>query len=332
MTERTKPLLSIILQFAACAVGIVIAGSFLTRFSDEIAEHSGWGRLLVGSIFLAGATSLPELSVDLNSIWINQPDLAVGDLVGSCLCNLLILAVIELFYRKTKPMISSLAGAHALSATMSILMAAIAGLGIVIRSSSQFWSIGVFPWVLAFTYVLGLRMVFYDQQKSAEAMPPQAPETMTVRRKKLLKAGMGYAAAALAILLISPYVSHSAAQLAEMTGLGQTFVGTTLVALTTSLPELIATFTALKMGSSDLALGNILGSNTFNLMLLVPLDAAYPGNLLASVKQVHAVTAFAAVIVTAVIVMGLLYRAEKHVRSSSLTPSWLSCSFLSRLG
>src|SRR5512133_2743897 len=112
----------LLVVFILCGAAIVAAGSFLTRFADAIADLTGWGRLLVGSILLAGATSLPALAVDTDAILLGQPNLAAGDLLGSCLCNLLILAVLDLSHFSRGRMLSSLASAHALSGMMTIIL------------------------------------------------------------------------------------------------------------------------------------------------------------------------------------------------------------------
>jgi cation:H+ antiporter len=122
----------------------------------------------------------------------------------------------------------------------------------------------------------------------------------------------GYVVAAVAIVVAAPFLARAADRLAELSGLGGTFVGTTLVALSTSLPELVATAAAVRMGAFDLALGNIFGSNAFNMVLLVPLDAVYPGALLAAVSPTHALTGVSTILVTAVAVMGQLYHVEKR--------------------
>jgi Sodium/calcium exchanger protein len=84
------------LQFVVSGILIMGAGTLLARFADKIPELTGLGRLLVGSVLLAGATSLPELTVDTSAVRLGLADLAVGDLLGSSLMNLMILAVLDL--------------------------------------------------------------------------------------------------------------------------------------------------------------------------------------------------------------------------------------------
>lgn len=119
---------------------------------------------------------------------------------------------------------------------------------------------------------------------------------------------------ALGLLIAAPYLAESAAGIAHFTGLGKTFIGTTMVAFSTSLPELVATVAAVRRGAFDLALGNIFGSNTFNMILLTPLDAFYKGSLLASVSPIHIVTCFSTILITSVAIMGQLYQVEKRKR------------------
>lgn len=86
------------------------------------------------------------------------------------------------------------------------------------------------------------------------------------------------------------------------------------MALTTSLPELIATLAAFRIGAPDLALGNIFGSNAFNMILFAPLDFLYSGSLFSAVRGIHAVTAFSIVTATSIAVIGQLYRKKERER------------------
>lgn len=304
-----------IIQFSIAATVIVIAGVALTWCTDTIAERTKLGRLFVGSIFLAAATSLPELTTDLNAIWLDLPDMAVGGLVGSSLFNLLILAIADLAHRTRGSLLSRISAAHALAGAVTIALTALVGLSIVYEhTGTGFVLAGMGPGVVAVfvAYSFGIRLIFYDQRASVPVDSPSSVERARERRMTLRLALVGYLLGAIVVLLTAPFLAGSAGRLADLTGLGGTFVGTTLVALSTSLPELVATTAALRMKAYDLAIGNIFGSNAFNMLLLVPLDLAFPGSLLSAVSLTHVLTCFAVILVTAVVVLGQLYRVERR--------------------
>jgi cation:H+ antiporter len=302
-----------IAQFLLAAAVIMLAGTFLTRAADTIAQQTGWGRLLIGSLFLAGATSLPELSVGIDAIRQGMPNLAVGNLVGSGLLNLLILAVLDLLHRSRQRMFSRTAAEHALSATMTSTLYILAAIGILFgrqTGSFQIAGLGVGTIAVLVAYLLGIRLVFYDQQVAfiATEEKQETPRDSGALRKAILV----YLVSAAAIVLAAPFLSAAAGRIADLSGLGKTFVGTTAVALCTSLPEIVTSYAAVRMGAFDLALGNIFGSNSFNMLLLVPLDLVQPGPLLSVVSATHAFTCLATVLITAIAVMGQLYHMERR--------------------
>jgi cation:H+ antiporter len=307
-----------ILQFLVAAGVIVAAGVVLTRCADAIAELTGLGRMLVGMVLIAAATSLPELAVDVSAMRMGIPNLGVGDLLGSSLYNLLILAVLDLLHRGRGGMLSRTSAAHALSATMSIALTAMAGMAVLLGPrwpQASFAGIGVSAWAIVVVFVLGVRIVFFDQKLAAEKLEQRRPSAeAAARRLSLSRALIGYVATAAVILVAGPYLAEAAGRIAELSGLGESFVGTAFVALSTSLPELSTSLTALRMKAYDLILGNILGSNSFNMTLFAALDLAYPGPLFAAVSPANAVTALAVVLVTTVVIAGQLYHAERRVR------------------
>jgi cation:H+ antiporter len=121
-----------------------------------------------------------------------------------------------------------------------------------------------------------------------------------------------YGLSALVIFLASPFMAGNAGKIADMTGLGRTFIGSTLVAFSTSLPEVVSTVAAVRMGAFDLAVGNIFGSNTFNMFLFVPLDFFHSGSLMGAVSKNHVLTALGVIMTTSVAVMGQLYHEERR--------------------
>jgi cation:H+ antiporter len=242
--------------------------------------------------------------------------MAVGDLMGSSLFNLLILAVADLSFKSRGQMLSRAAAAHALSGTMSIALTALAALGIAVSSkveNATVGGVGIGSLVIAAGYVLGLRLAYYDQRVAARGSEA-GQHALPIGNMTLRRAILQYVAAAAAIFAAAPFLAQAAGDLADATGLGKTFIGTTLVALSTSLPELVATLAAVRMGAFDLALGNIFGSNSFNMVLLLPLDLFHPGSLLAAASPTHAITGMCAIVVTSVAVMGQLYQVEKRTR------------------
>ena len=270
------------------------------------------GKLFVGSILLAGATSLPEFLVDVSAIKQGMPDLAVGDLLGSSLMNLLILAVADILHKNPKKMFSRASAQHALSSTISINLTVITGIFIFLGPKVKEFNIGELgfgPLLIGITYLLSLRLIYHSRPSD------DGPRENTGRKGKGLPlAIMIYLASAAVIFVAAPYLAEAAGQIAESSGLGKTFVGTTLVALCTSLPELVSTLTAVRMGAFDLAVGNIFGSNAFNMVLLVPLDFIHSGNLLASVSHSHVLSALSVILATSLVTIGQLYHQEKRVK------------------
>ena len=307
-----------LLQFLLCAAIIVVAGTFLTRFADAFAELTGLGRLVVGSVLLAGATSLPELTVDISAVRLGAADLAVGDLMGSSLFNLLILAGLDLSFYSGRQLFSRRGVAHALSGIFSASLAAVVALSLLTAKMFAPYAVaGVSPAVvlILFAYFAGVRLVYFDQQLAISGSPEHEPQEMPVpANMTTTKAFIGFGICALVILITGPYLAQAGDELAELTGLGKTFVGTTLIALSTSLPELVSMIAALRMKAVDLAIGNVFGSNAFNMILLVPLDILHDGSLLADVSQRHVISCIAGVLATQVAVLGMLYKVETRRR------------------
>jgi cation:H+ antiporter len=304
-----------ITQFLVAALVIVVAGAALTQFGDIIANRTKLGGLLVGTILIAGATSLPELGVNITSVRRGDADLAVGDLVGSSLINLLILAVLDLTRYSHGRMLSKGSARQALGASSSVALTAIAAIFIMLSpriGEFEIWRAGPGMIVLLAAYLMCLRLIHHGRQGSdREAEEGHAIWPPVLRKLELKGAVVGYLIAGAVILMAAPFLSRAAGNLAEQTGLGGTFFGSTFVALSTSLPEIATTFTAVRMRALDMAMGNILGSNAFNMVLLIPLDLVYDGSLLAAAASSHAYTALCVILVTCVVLLSQLYPVER---------------------
>ena len=297
----------LVVSFIALGLLIVAAGTVLAYSGDHIGEHTRLGRSLAGVILLAGATSLPELMVGWSAVRIGNVDLTLGDLLGSCLMNLLILGLLDLFTRSPKRMLSPSAAAHALSANVTIVLAAVILLGLLLKSERVFLRLAPISWGLFLIYLFGIRLIHINQRVAASQDDEESSG-----RPRLRLATICYLLSAAVIVLAAPPLARTAEALAEKTGLGSMFFGTVFVAIVTSLPELVATITAIRIGAIELAVGNIFGSNSFNLLIVGIIDFANPEPITAAASGTHVVTAAAVIATTAVASLGLLYRAEKR--------------------
>lgn len=278
-----------LLQFLYSGVAVLAAGVLLARSADKLAAATGLGKAFVGMLLLAGATSLPELTVDLSAVRRGSPDLAAGDLLGSSLVNLLILAVLDASGISREKSLGPSARTYSASALLGALMTAWIGFGLMSGLRWEFTGAGFFSWAAAALFLSGLRAVKRPAEEREGKRPGwRAPAA-------------GYAAGAAIIFWAGPQLAEAAEKLAEATGLGQTFIGTTALALATGLPEVVSTLTAYRIGSPALAVGNIFGSNAFNMVIFLPLDLAHDGPLMMAVEKKHALTAFAVVIVSVAI-------------------------------
>ncbi|MCA9033843.1 MAG: hypothetical protein KDA91_01875 [Planctomycetaceae bacterium] len=318
-------MLILFLTFTGLAAVIIVAAMFLARYADRIADQTGLGGSVTGLVLLAGATSLPEFSIGMNAVTMGAVDLTAGDVLGSSLINLLILAMMDLVSRNTDRILSKTAAAHALSAIVACMLTGIVLLGIVLDCPWSVMRLGPVSWALLITYFLCARLLFLDQKTAArssvegdrsglrEADLIEASQDPKERTPGRLPHNIGaFIAAAAVIFFVAPRLAHTADTLAAETGLGRTFFGTLFVAVMTSLPEGVSTFYAIRMGTTDMAIGNILGSNAFNMVILAAVDLASPVPVLSMVSNTHCITAACVIITTCATMLSLLYRAEKR--------------------
>jgi cation:H+ antiporter len=307
--------------FFTSGVVVVIVGIALARYADTIATATKIGRLWIGSVLLAGATSLPELTTDIAAVRYGATDLAVGDLFGSSMANMLILAIIDLVPPRRR-VLQQVAFDHALAASLAISLNALAAVLVLIGDDTSFAWVGPGSLVLFLAYFAGTRAVYRHAVRKGESTAEE-PEPMSLRR-----AVVGFALASLIVLAAAPAFAWSAKGIAEITGLGNTFVGTWLVGLATSLPELAVCFAAVKMGSFDLAVGNLFGSNAFNMAIFLPLDLVQSGNVFAVLDPNHALSGIFAVILMSLGLAAIVYRAERRFAMAEPSSALMLAAYL----
>lgn len=304
-----------IIAFVGGGVVVAFAGTALARYGDAIAEATGLGRVWTGAVLLAGATSLPELTTDVAAVVMDAPDLAVGDLFGSSMANMLILAAIDLMPPR-RGVLQRVTLDHALAGCLAIGLNSMAAMFVLLRPTSSVAWIGPASLLLFLGYVAGTRAAYLHAAQARSTAPVSEATGQTMSGRRALA---GFAIAALVILGAAPVFAWGAKGIAAISGLGNTFVGTWLVGLATSLPELVACIAAVRIGSFDLAVGNLFGSNAFNMAVFLGLDAAQPGNIFAALDPTHAVSGIFAVVLMSLGLAAIVYRAKR--RFAMIEPS-----------
>ncbi|HEY4645065.1 MAG TPA: hypothetical protein VIH25_02185 [Steroidobacteraceae bacterium] len=295
--------------FVIAGALVFAVASRLARHADAIADATGLGRVWIGTILLAGSTSLPELVTDVNAALLGAIDIGVGDLMGSTLANMLIFALLNLAYARRR-ILHQVSIDHTLVGALAVALTGIASAAIASGGWGRIGHVGTETLLIVALYFFGMRAVYSCTQ------PTAPPEQLVLgeNSRSLLRRGLaGFAWAAVGLVVTAPLLVLSAEAVAVESGLSQTFVGTLLVGFTTSFPEIVATIAAVRIGALDLAIGNIFGSNAFNMCVLLPMDLAYrQGPVLAHASSANVLVAQLAILSLALGMLAVLARAGRR--------------------
>jgi cation:H+ antiporter len=298
--------------FIACAAIIFFAGKRLSYYGDLLAELTGLGKAWIGLILMAAVTSLPELMVGISStVIIQSADLAVGDIIGSCAFNLGILSMMDIFTPKDRPLFSHVSRSHILAAAFGIILVALVGLSLFLDKDiiiSPF--VGLSSVSFLVVYLIAVKSIFnYQKSKDADIEHSQNSTGTSLTLKQVV---IRYALFALIIIVIALALPYFAEHISDDTGLGKSFVGTLFLAVSTSLPEIAVSLAAIRMGSTDMAVGNLLGSNLFNVLILFLDDLFYSnGHLLKDANDVNLLSVFFVIMMSGVAVIGFIFPSRE---------------------
>lgn len=308
--------------FAAAAVVVWRAGARLAGYADRFAKATGLGGALVGLLLLGGITSLPEIATSASASITGAGDLAANNLIGGVALQLMVLAIVDALVGRDAltsivPRADVLAYA-AMNVAMLVLMAAVIAAGDVELFGSGF---GVGSLLVMGAYILCLAAARQIGREPAwrpadvrpghdepEAATPSDEPKESVARLSLLIAGVG------AVIVVGGFLlARSGEAIAGQSGLGQSFVGATLVGGATSLPELSSAIAAVKLGRAQMAIGDVLGGNMFNLALILLVDAIYGPPVLAELGAFSIVASCLGALLCAILMVGIVERRDRTI-------------------
>jgi len=223
---------------------------------------------LIGVVFLAIATSFPEITTAVTSVFfLDKVGLGYGDILGSVIVNFMMLAGIDYLAGRGRVLLR-VSRLNRLTGYYICLFAVIVTLSAVSRTIGMdlvnLWNIGIESAVILVLYVSVIRVLHRSGEDDVNADMP-APENPVIIWGK-------FTALLLIVLFLGALLAHIGDIIVRTTDFSQTFTGTIFLGIATSLPELIVSFAALRAGSVDMAVGNILGSNLFDICIIPVLD------------------------------------------------------------
>lgn len=301
-----------IFGFLACSALITFSGTQLSRQGNKLAEATGLSKAWIGLILMATVTSLPELVTGISAVTVvRAPDLATGNVLGSCAFNLFILSLLDLFVKR--PITSLVKTSHIVSGAFSIILLAIVGTAVLFDSGrfSLLW-ISPVSFVLLAVYFGAMRSVF--QYEKIHPIEVSTADTLSKpNNDNLRKVLTTYGLHSLVVVLSALVLPYFGDQIATQFQLSDTLFGTVFLAIATSLPEVVVSISALRLGALDMAMGNLLGSNVFNIAIVSLLDFFYvDGPIYSSISSKHMLSIFSSIVMTAIVAIGLVIRPEKR--------------------
>jgi cation:H+ antiporter len=298
-----------------CALAILIAGRFLIIFADVLAHKTKMGHAVVGTLFLAIITSLPEITATVTAMHLDNASLAVNNLIGGIVMQTFILALADAFCAK-KPITSHrFPPLVMILALFLILQLAVATSGFAVGEFVVFRGFGIWALCLFLIYI-ALLIVMHRMPGVSDNLsysPRGEKQRQWVMRSNVWFFSFAFLFLAAVALFAGSVVTTGIDVLSVRLGINAGFLGATVLALITSLPEISTTFYAVRMGGNTLAFTNIFGSNVLMMALIFLADVLSPTPVIAQLKMQPLFLCGMAVIVTLCYVFGMVRKCKRKL-------------------
>jgi len=303
-----------LLMFALGTLVIAVVGTALTRIADRLADATGLGEAVFGAVLLGASTSLPGVIASVFAASAGRPDLAVGNAVGGIAAQTAFLVIADLAFRRANLEHAAASVTNLINGT---LLCALLALPLMAASAPTLtlWQVHPASVLLLAVYAFGLRLA--AKTRDAPGWEPVAtgdtvvdePDSNAETDGKQGRLWLGFAATVVTVGVAGWLVGVSGIALVRHTGLSETLVGSLFTAVATSLPELVTAVAAVRQGALTLAVGGIIGGNTFDVLFLFFADVAYrDGSIYHAIGPQPLFVISLTILLTATLLLGLIRR------------------------
>lgn len=263
--------MEILLPVFLILVGFVMlikGADFLVEGSSEIAKRFHIPEIVIGLTIVSIGTSLPELLVSINSATKGHSDMSLGNVIGSNICNLLLILGVSASLRRLVLKRETRYIEVPLCILYTIIFMIICNTGNLITRPEAVALLVLFNIFIAYTVAMGIKGEKFDE----EEIEDDGEEVQRQRHKKFSPIAKDIIQILLGIVALKfggDFIVDNATIVAQYFNISEKIISLTIIAIGTSLPELVTSLVAALKGSSDISVGNIIGSNIFNMTFII---------------------------------------------------------------
>lgn len=310
------PLAAVVAIFALCALAVTLSGVRMTSVADRIADRSGFGEAVVGGVLLGAATSLSGSVASFVAALDGHASLAFSNGVGGIAAQTAFLAVADIVYRRANLEHAAAELANIFQCGLLLLLLTIP---VVAFSTPEvtIWSVHPASLLIPLLYLVGIPATLQTKRRPMWT-PVRTDVTRTQERDapdppaSAGRLAVEFAALAATMSLAGWLIAKSGVAIADRGGVSETAVGALMTAVATSLPELVTCVAAVRRGALQLAVGGIIGGNSFDTLFLTLSDIGYrDGSLYHAVGPADLFWLAIGACMSSVLLMGLVFRQER---------------------
>lgn len=262
----------IYLLYALVALIVVFLSVKAAKYVDLLDKTTNLSGAFIGGILLSAVTSLPELLTSISAtVWLDNPGLSIGNILGSNLFNLATLSMLILIFIKTFKK-SKISSSHYMTAIFSLLIYMVIILNMTNILNVDFLTINVTSIIILILYILGVRTMASDNSAVETLEKEINSEKVDLTLKQII---IRFILASVGLVVFSILITYITDIISARLNLGSGFAGALFLGIATSLPEVTSSISLVKMNSFNIAVGNIVGSNLFNFLILTIADLLY---------------------------------------------------------
>lgn len=309
--------ITVIFAFIGAVLVVGWFGIRMTKTARDLARETGMGEALMGAVFIGASTSLSGITTSVSAAASGFAELAVSNSLGGIAAQTVFLAIADIAYRRANLEHAAASAENLFMSAFLMTLLSIHLLGIAVPDLA-IWSIHPATLLLITVYLFGIRLLARTH-KMPMWLPVRTRDTRTELQRQTHRVSKNLAGLWSRFLFYSAIVGAAGWLLAELavpiverTGLSYGIVGGIFTAVSTSIPELVVAVTAVRMGSLNLAVGDIVGGNAFDTLFIAASDIAFRGGpIYADISSAELFWLADALVMTGVLLMGLLYR-QRH--------------------